>query len=123
MSALPQNKYSLKSVHEEIDLFDRKLAHLLKFDTFSATEDREAAARKLATKREQLVRAAREMAGNGIEFDPADLPRSFRAAPASPEGAGEAAISGLTGASLDSPKGTRDSRRKKTKQVVASRAS
>ena len=29
-----QDKYYLKSLHEEIDLYDRKLAHLAKYETF-----------------------------------------------------------------------------------------
>ena len=29
-----ESKYYLKSIHAEIDLFDRRLAHLLKYDVF-----------------------------------------------------------------------------------------
>ena len=87
MAAPVPGKYQLKSLHEEIDLFDRKIAHLLRYEEFSSDGDRNAAARTLANKRELLVRAARQMASDGIEFSDADLPRSFRTpdqAPTSP---------------------------------------
>jgi hypothetical protein len=72
------DKYSLRSLHQEIDLYDRKLAHLAKFETADAGTDQEAIAKKLLTKRESLARTARKLAADGIEFNPADLPRSFR---------------------------------------------
>ncbi|MGB9029766.1 MAG: hypothetical protein WCC27_06570, partial [Acidobacteriaceae bacterium] len=81
MSAIPQGKYQLKILHEEIDLFDRKLAHLLRYEEFSCDADRDAAAKRLMSKRELLARAARQMAHDGIEFNPSELPRSFRAEP------------------------------------------
>ena len=69
-----ENKYYLKTVHEEIGLFDRKLAHLAKYEVFETEEAREAATRKLARKRETLVETAKRMASDGIEFKPSDLP-------------------------------------------------
>jgi hypothetical protein len=77
-----ESKYYLKSVHAEIDLFDRRLAHLLKYDTFDTEAARAAAARKLNLKREPLVQTAKRLAAEGVEFKEAELPRSFR-----PEGA------------------------------------
>ncbi len=77
MANIVENKYYLKTVHEEIGLFDRKLAHLLKYDVFETTEAREAATRKLTRKRELLVETAKRMAAEGIEFKPSDLPRSI----------------------------------------------
>jgi hypothetical protein len=77
-----ESKYYLKSVHAEIDLFDRRLAHLLKYDTFDTEAARAAAARKLTLKREPLVQTAKRLAAEGVEFKEAELPRSFR-----PEGA------------------------------------
>ena len=74
-----RDKYYLRSLHEEIALFDRKLAHLLKFDTFASGKERDTAAGKLSTKREQLVRTARQLAEEGVEFKPAELPHSLRA--------------------------------------------
>jgi hypothetical protein len=79
MPVLVQDKYQLKTLHSEIDLFDRKLAHLLRFEAFANDADRDAAARRITLKRDQLARAARQMAQNGIEFSAAELPRSFRA--------------------------------------------
>lgn len=73
------NKYSLKELHEEIDLFDRKIAHLQKFEIFETEEAKSTATAKLSTKRESLVKQARDMAAKGIEYDTKDLPRSFKA--------------------------------------------
>ncbi len=78
MNAPAHDKYYLKSLHEEIDLFDRKLAHLLKYDTFETEAARAASAGKLNAKRELLARTARQLVRDGIEFKPTDLPRSFR---------------------------------------------
>jgi hypothetical protein len=78
MAAIIADKYHLKSIHEEIDLFDRKLAHLEKFEKFDSEEERDQATRKLTLKRETLVQTALRLAGEGIEFKPNDLPRSLR---------------------------------------------
>jgi hypothetical protein len=78
MANIVENKYYLKTVHEEIGLFDRKLAHLLKYDVFESDEARDAAVRKLARKRETLVETAKRMAAEGVEFKPSDLPPSIR---------------------------------------------
>ena len=80
MAVPVRDKYYLRSMHEEIGLFDRKLAHLLKYETFASEEARAGAAVKLSTKRDQLVRAARELADSGVEFQAAGLPRSMRPA-------------------------------------------
>ena len=55
------NKYILKSLEEEIGLFDRKLAHLQNFETFENEEARSVAAAKLSVKRERLVRTMQEL--------------------------------------------------------------
>jgi hypothetical protein len=73
-----ESKYYLKSVHAEIDLFDRRLAHLMKYDTFETEAARAAAARKLTLKREPLVQTAKRLAAEGVEFKESELPRSFR---------------------------------------------
>jgi len=78
MANIVENKYYLKTVHEEIDLYDRKLAHLLNFETFATEADRAAATRKLNLKRDALALTAKRLAGEGIEFNQNDLPRSFR---------------------------------------------
>lgn len=75
-----KDKYYLRSIHEEIDLYDRKLAHLLKYDTFASDKERDAAAEKLNSKRTLLVRDARSLIDSGIEYKPSELPRSLRTA-------------------------------------------
>lgn len=74
-----RNKYFLRDLHQEIDLYDRKLAYLDKCTDFASAADREEAHEKLLAKRASLERAARELAAAGIEFDNKDLPRSFHA--------------------------------------------
>ena len=78
MAAPAHNKYVLKSLHEEIDLFDRKLAHMLKYEAFATDAARKSSTGKLQAKRELLAKTARQLASEGIEFNPSDLPRSFR---------------------------------------------
>lgn len=73
-----ENKYHLKSVHAEIDLFDRRLAHLQKYDVFETEAARLAAERKLNLKRDPLVATAKRLAAEGVEFKESELPRSFR---------------------------------------------
>jgi len=82
-----ESKYYLRSVHAEIDLFDRRLAHLMKYDVFESEAARAAAARKLTLKREPLVKTAKRLAAEGVEFKDSELPRSFRpdGLPAPPE--------------------------------------
>ena len=78
MAAVIQDKYHLRSIHEEIGLFDRKLAHLLKFEKFDTEAARDEAARKLRVKRENLVQTALRLVAEGVEFRPGDLPPSMR---------------------------------------------
>jgi len=78
MANIVENKYYLKTVHDEIDLYDRKLAHLLNFETFATEADRAAATRKLTLKRDALALTAKRLVEEGIEFNQNDLPRSFR---------------------------------------------
>lgn len=73
-----QDKYFLKSLHEEIDLYDRKLAHMATFERFASEIERETAIGKMTTKRGTLVRIAKKLIEDGIEFQTSDLPRSFR---------------------------------------------
>lgn len=80
-----QDKYYLKSLHEEIDLYDRKLAHLAKYEPFSTEAERETALGKMTTKRATLAKTAMKLMEDGIEFQPSDLPRSFRPEPEAAE--------------------------------------
>ena len=75
----PRDKYFLKSLHQEIDLYDRKLADMRKYRNFESAEDRKQAESTLITKRASLEKTARELSASGVEYDEADLPRSFRA--------------------------------------------
>ena len=77
ISHTPYEKIQLKSLHKEIDLFDRKLAHLAKYGEFTTEADRKAAAGKMQRKRDSLAAEAQEMMKSGVEFDPSALPRSF----------------------------------------------
>lgn len=84
MRTVVQDKYFLRDLHREIDLYDRKLIHMLKHEAFATDALRDAATRKLATKRESLAATARSLAASGIEFHAHELPRSFR-----PEGSSD----------------------------------
>jgi hypothetical protein len=77
--AVPHDKYFLRSLHQEIDLYDRKIDHLKKYVQFDSAADREGAENKLLTKRASLAATAKQLAADGVEFSPSDLPRSFRA--------------------------------------------
>lgn len=83
---VPHDKYFLKSLHQEIDLYDRKLAYLEKFAQFDSQADRDGAENKLITKRASLAETAKKLVADGVEFNRTDLPRSFRVlAEATPE--------------------------------------
>lgn len=77
-AAPPNDKYFLRSLHQEIDFYDRKLAYLKKYVDFASPADREEAQGKLLQKRAVLEKTARGLAASGVEFSEADLPRSFR---------------------------------------------
>lgn len=74
----PRDKYFLRSLHQEIDLYDRKLAYINQYGEFASPADRKEAEEKLLTKRASLEKTARELAASGVEFNEAELPRSFR---------------------------------------------
>ena len=72
------DKYFLRDIHQEIDLYDRKLAYLNNYVEFACSGDREEAKNRLLARRAPLERTARELAASGVEFEAKDLPRSFR---------------------------------------------
>lgn len=74
-----RDKYYLRDLHQEIDLYDRKLAYLGEFVQFASSADRAEAEKALRTKRATLEKAALELASSGVEYAEKDLPRSFRA--------------------------------------------
>lgn len=78
MRTIVHDKYFLRDLHREIDLYDRKLIHVTKHESFDTEAMRDAAVRKLTTKRDALVSTARTLHANGIEFADHELPRSLR---------------------------------------------
>jgi hypothetical protein len=78
-SAQRQDKYFLRDLHQEIDLYDRKLAYLDKFAEFASPADREEAEKGLRAKRAPLEKTALALVASGVEYEEKDLPRSFRA--------------------------------------------
>ncbi len=82
---LPDSKYALKDLHQEIDFYDRKIAYCQKYEKFDSEELRAASLKKLVTKRESLVKAALAMSSRGVVCDPKYLPRSFKAQAATGE--------------------------------------
>jgi hypothetical protein len=75
---VPHDKYFLRSLHQEIDLYDRKLAYLDKNVQLASIADGKETQGKLLSKRSALAETARQLVADGVEFNPADLPRSFR---------------------------------------------
>jgi hypothetical protein len=73
-----ESKYYLKTLHADIDLYDRRLAHLLKYEVFATEAARAAAARKITLKRDPLAATAKRLAAEGVEYKESELPRSFR---------------------------------------------
>jgi hypothetical protein len=74
----PRDKYFLRDLHQEIDLYDRKIAYLDKYVEFASPADRQEAEDKLVSKRGSLEKTARELAASGVEYRKEELPRSFR---------------------------------------------
>ena len=72
-----RDRYFLRDLHQEIDLYDRKLAYIDKFVEFASPADRQQAEKELLAKRAPLEKAALELAASGVEYDEKDLPRSF----------------------------------------------
>lgn len=87
MKTIPDSKFALDELHQEIDFFDRKIAYCQTFERFDSQDERESALRKLATKRGSLVKNALAMAERGVKCDPKHLPRSFKQAAAPENGA------------------------------------
>jgi hypothetical protein len=85
MQVVPDSKYSLKDLYQQIDLFDRKIAYCQGYEKFETEEARAAAHRKLVTKRAALLATALAMAARGVQCDPKYLPRSLKAAVATPD--------------------------------------
>ncbi len=78
MRIVVQDKYYLRDILREIDLYDRKLLHLLKHETFATDALRDSAVRKLSLKRDALAETAKGLVASGMEYAESELPRSFR---------------------------------------------
>lgn len=78
-------RFQLKTLHEDISLLDRKLAHLKNYETFETDALRDAAVRKMLTRRETLVQKARRMTADGVAYLPSEVPLSLRTNAPSPE--------------------------------------
>lgn len=78
MRSVAQDKYALRDLHREIDLLDRKLAHVQKYEAFDSEEERNAAVRKITIRRDQHVVLAQSLIGLGIEYHPSEVPVSLR---------------------------------------------
>lgn len=76
--AIRHDKYLLRDLHHEIDLYDRKIAYLNRYVDFASPVDRAEAENRMLAKRAPLEKAARDLAALGVEFEDQDLPRSFR---------------------------------------------
>ena len=74
-----RDKYFLRDLYQEIDLYDRKLAYLDKYVEFASDAAREEAEKGLRAKRAPLEKTALELVASGVEYEDKDLPRSFRA--------------------------------------------
>jgi hypothetical protein len=77
--AARRDKYFLRDLHQEIDLYDRKLAYN-KLAEFTSAAERQEAEKSLLAKRAPLEKAALALAASGVEYEEKDLPRSFRTA-------------------------------------------
>lgn len=82
----PPSKYQLKELHRQIDLYDRKIAACETFEKFDSEMARASSRQKLVNRRERLVKSARAMESQGVEFDAAQLPRSYKQAEAASAG-------------------------------------
>ncbi len=80
MQVKPDSTFALKDLHQEIDLYDRKISYCQNFEKFDTESQRESALHKLVLKREALVKTALAMASRGVTCDPKYLPRSFKVA-------------------------------------------
>ena len=78
MKTIPDNKYNLRDLHQEIALTDRKISHAQNVEPFENENDRITAVSKLQNRRDELVRIAEAMAERGVEYNQKDLPVSMK---------------------------------------------
>ena len=78
MKTIPDNKYNLRDLHQEIALTDRKISHAQNVESFENKNDRITAVSKLQDRREVLVTIAEGMAERGVEYNVKDIPPSMK---------------------------------------------
>jgi hypothetical protein len=78
MKTVPDNKYHLRDLYQEISLFDRKIRHCRNYEAFDSEADRSLAVSKLESQREVLTKIARGMVERGVEYSVNDLPLSMK---------------------------------------------
>lgn len=78
MKTIPDSKYHLRDLYQEISLMDRKINHCRNVEPFDSEAERSAAVAKLESKREDMVHTARAMADRGVEYSSSDVPRSLK---------------------------------------------
>ena len=64
-----RDKYFLRDLYQEIDLYDRKLAYLGKYVAFASPADHEEAEERLLAKWAPLEKAALELVASGAEYE------------------------------------------------------
>ncbi|WP_263410486.1 hypothetical protein [Terriglobus tenax] len=77
MRHVVHDKYFLKDLLREIDLYDRKLEHLRHHAPFDSEPERDRAVRSATTRRDNLTITARKLMAEGIAYDPEVLPVSM----------------------------------------------
>lgn len=80
MKTVPDNKYHLRDLYQEISLYDRKINHCRNYEAFESDAERAEAIAKLESKREALVKVASAMTDRGVEYSLNDVPRSMKEA-------------------------------------------
>ena len=78
MKTIPDSKYHLRDLYQEISFFDRKIEHCQNHEPFESEAERAAAVAKLETKRESLRKTAQGMIARGVEYNVNELPRSMK---------------------------------------------
>ena len=79
------DKYFLKDLLREIDLYDRKIEHLSHHTNPEADANRDRNVKSATTRRDNLIVTARKLMTEGIEYDDNALPTSMlTSSPASP---------------------------------------
>lgn len=77
MRHVVHDKYFLKDLLREIDLYDRKIEYLRHHAQFESEPERERALRTATTRRDNLTVTARKLMAEGIMYDPMGLPASM----------------------------------------------